>query len=525
MGRPLKADVVIVGAGAAGSTYAALLAEAGKRVIVLESGPARKEADLISSQIWARRLKWAEPHLESTGPNSISFNFNAGRGFGGASVHHYGNWPRLHAEDFEEHSRYGVSRDWPISYDDIRPYYDRVQTFVGVAGDAEAEVWRPEGAPYPLPPVLQTYYGDTLQAGFDAMGLKTAPSAAAVLTEPYNGRDACIWDGWCDAGCPIGALGNPLVTYIPRARASGVTFLAGYHVTRVLTSADGKRATGVAFTTATGSPGTVEADMVILAAFVVENARLLLNSATDAAPNGLANGTDQVGRRVMTHPAVNVFGMFDDDIGNFVGLTGGQLMCQDAYGKLDDDGAYRGSRQWLIALAMKPNDLLGVAMSRPDISGEALHSFMKKAARGLGAMVSVGQDQPNPDNRITLSDTRDAFGQRRASVHYTVSEQGRALFETSVEEGVAIMKAAGAQDAWAGPLVAMHVMGGTTMGDDPATSVANRYGQTHEIPNLVLGGTGLYPTSGAVNPTFTLHALAEMSADHLIANWQAITAA
>ena len=144
-----KYDVVIVGAGAASSVFAALLAEAGKSVLVLESGPARKLTDLYSSQIWARRLKWSTPHVLESGPNRIWFNVNAGRGFGGAAMHHYGIWPRYHVEDFKMKSTYGRALDWPMEYEELRPHYDEVQTDVGMSGDAELEIWRPPGAPGP----------------------------------------------------------------------------------------------------------------------------------------------------------------------------------------------------------------------------------------------------------------------------------------------------------------------------------------------------------------------------------------
>jgi choline dehydrogenase-like flavoprotein len=520
--KPLeKVDVVIVGAGAAGSVFAAKMAEAGKSVLVLDNGPARKLADLYSSQIWARRLKWATPYVKDAGPDSIWFNFNAGNGFGGAAIHHYGVWPRFHPEDFKEKSLYGKGLDWPIDYDDLRPWYDRIQREVGVSGDAKAEIWRPSGDPYPLPPVMVNTHGETLAKGFAALGMHTAPLPMAVLTEAYNGRPACIWDGWCDAGCPIGALANPLVVYLPKAKKHGARLQGNARVTRIRLNKTGDKALGVEYFSK-GKAHFQAADMVVLAAFPVENARILLNSATSNQPRGAANSSGLVGHYITTHPSVAAYGMFDGEMENYMGATGGQLLNQDSFAKTGHPGF--GSRQWAIAQALKPNDLLGIGLSRNDLFGTALQDFMQKATRSLGVMIGICEDQPILENRIELSPKKDENGFPLAQVHYQASPDGIRLFNNAAEEGVKVMKAAGATEAWCGPRGAQHLMGGTIMGTSPETSVANRSGQAHDLPNLFIGGAGLFPTSSAVNSTFTLHALAALSADFAVRHWGSFTA-
>jgi choline dehydrogenase-like flavoprotein len=509
-----RTEVVVVGAGAAGSVYAAVLAEAGRGVTVLEGGPPWQLDDLYSSQTWGRRLKWATPHAEEATRDSLFFNYNAGRGYGGAALHHFGVWPRFHEEDFKPQTLYGQGLDWPIEYADLRPYYDRVQAEIGLSGDAEQEIWRPPGDPYPLPPVPRFAQGEILAKGFAALDMHVAPVPVAVLTRPYKGRAACIWDGWCEAGCPIGALGNPLVEYLPRAVKAGAVLRPHSHVTRVLTDKSGARAVGVEYYDAAGMRHELHADAVVLTAFSIENCRILLNSSTDAHPDGLANSTGLVGSYLMSHASANLFGMFDADTQNHLGLNGGQLICQDAFGKVRENGPF-GSRHFIAGLATKPNDLLGIAMARADLYGNELDAFMRRAVRNMTNMVTVAEEQPRRENRVELSTNRDERGFPRARIVYETGVDCMGLWQEGVDEGRRILEAAGADETWNGPKGSQHIMGGTIMGADPDESVTNRYSQTHDVANLFVGGPGVFPTSSAANPTFTVHALAMMSAEYL----------
>ena len=515
-----KVDVVIVGSGAAGSVMAALLAEAGKSVLILEGGPEWHLDDMISSQIWSRRLKHAAdmPVVLTGGEHPLNVGLNSGWGTGGSALHHYAVWLRMHESDFAMRSRFGAGADWPIGYDDLRPFYDRVQTEVGISGDAEREVWRPAGEPYPLPPLPLFAQGELIRKSFDAIGVRTAPVPMAILSQPYAGRNACISDGWCDAGCPIGALANPLVTYLPRAIAAGARIQHHSQVLRVLTDDSGRRVTGVEYgNSRTGAIQTQEATVIVLAAAAIENPRILLNSAD----GGLANSSGIVGRYMMTHASRGVYGLFEEDTQPAYGVSGGQLTGQDAY-EPDHSEQFTGGYTWQLALASKPNDLLGIANARADLFGQPLVDFLRTAVDHIAVMGVLGHNIPNAVSRLTLSDQTDRFGMPIIESTHSWSADDLAAVTAGVDEGTRALTAGGATTVWSGGLGSQHILGGVRMGDDPESSVCDSYGRTHDLPNLFVAGSSLFPTSGAVNPTFTINALTTRAAEWMTAHWSAI---
>ena len=521
-----KVDVVIVGAGASGSVYAAVMAKAGKKVVLLETGPDWQLGDLISSDFWGRRVKPAGPPFLLEGKNPFGYVYQAGWGVGGAALHYFANFPRLMPNDFKVKTEHGKGLDWPINYTDVAPYYDKVARDVGVSGDAKAEeIWRPAGEPYPMPPMKTFRGGDVWKKGFESVGIRLAPAAVGMNSTEYKGRPACLYDGWCHVGCPIGALANPLVTYLADAKKAGAEVRAHATVTRVLTSADGKKVIGVEYYDAKKEKQVQEASVVILAAWSAQNPRLMLNSANDKHAKGLANRSGLLGKYMTAHFSSGTSAIFDEDLKPYMGTIGAQYFSYDRYDKNahKPKGAF-GSTFIVAGSAQKYSALGGVANSRGELFGAELATFMKRAARGYTRIGMFGEEMPNIENRVELASDKDEFGMPLGKIVHSYNEDAQALFNANFEEGLTIAKATGAKEVWSnrGAMPTIHLMGGTIMGNSATDSVTDSYGQTHEIANLWIAGPGIFPTSGAPNPTYTIFALSLRGAEHLAGNWSAI---
>jgi choline dehydrogenase-like flavoprotein len=519
-----KVDVVIVGAGASGSTFAAVLAKAGKKVVLLEQGPDWQLTDLISSDIWGRRVKPAGSPFVFEGKNPYGFGYQSGWGVGGAALHYFANFPRLLPSDFKIKSQHNRALDWPIDYADVAPFYDRVASDVGVSGDAKAEeIWRPKGEPYPMPPMKTFRNGEVWVKGFAENGIRMVPNAVGMNSTDYKGRPPCLYDGWCHVGCPIGALANPLVTYLGDARKAGAEVRPLTTVTRLLTNDKGDRVIGVEYVGADKERRVQEASVVVLAAWAAQNPRLLLNSQTDKHPQGLANSSGLVGKYMMAHYASNTWAMFDEDLGIHMGTVAAQFMSYDRYAKDSHKGAF-GSTYIVAGAAMKTSDLSGFANARADLFGPALVEFMGRAKRGLSRITAFGEAMPNVENRIELIADKDEFDMPLAKFVHSFDDDAIGVWNANFEEGLKIAKAAGATETWSGrgPMPTIHLFGGTIMGTGASNSVVDSFGQTHEIPNLYIAGPGMFPTEGASNPTYTIFALSLRGAEHLVEHWATI---
>ncbi len=404
-----------------------------------------------------------------------------------------------------------------------RPYYDKVAREIGVSGDAKAEErWRPAGEPYPMPPLKSFRYGEVWLPGFEAQGLHMIRGAVGINSQAYKGRDACIYDGWCAAGCPTRALANPQSTWLGEARERGAEVRPFSYVTRVVTNPAGNRVTGVEYYDEKRERQVQEAGVVVLATYASNNPRLLLNSRTDKHPNGLANRSGLVGKYLMAHGSATIAAIFPEDVQNYMGSAGYDYVTYDRHPKTIRKDAF-GSTFWSTTAAMKQSDARGMAGVRPDLFGRELDEFMKVKARGLARITAIIEEMPNIDNRVELAEEKDEFGMPLARIVHTYDRDVHGLWDAAMAEGQAIAKAAGAKEIWPGRGIGpQHLLGGTIMGTAAENSVVNSYGQSHELANLYVAGCGIFPTESAANPTFTLNALSLRGAEQLAGAWGSV---
>src|SRR5260370_12918373 len=242
--------------------------------------------------------------------------------------------------------------------------------------------------------------GDIWLKGFEAAGIRMVPAAVGMNSTEYKGRPACIYDGWCHVGCPIGALANPLVTFLSDARKAGAEVRALSTVTRVLTDQTGNRVTGVEYYDQHKDKHVQPASVVVLAAWAAQNPRLLLNSATDKHTKGLANANGLVGKYMMTHFASGTNAMFDEDVENHMSTIGAQFMSYERYDKTAHKGAF-GSTFIVAGSAVKTRGLRGYSHTGAPMFRPRRHAVFKRPAKKLPPPKNLPQNEPTNDNRTS----------------------------------------------------------------------------------------------------------------------------
>lgn len=502
-------DACIVGIGACGGVVARALAEAGLSVVGLDAGPRYEPAvDFENDEAEMLKLLWSGPRVTS-GENPI--NPWSGTGIGGGTLVWCGVTPRFHVNDFRTASVDGVGVDWPLSYEELAPYYDRIECDFGVSGQAGENPWEGPRGPFPMPPLPFSYQAQVLARGVEKLGGHPLHGPLAIASVPYQGREACIGCGFCMQGCRSSAKSTTLFTHVPQAEAHGARFLPECFVFRIEYDERRNRVSGVSYFDADGQAHQIRAGLVVVAAHAVETPRLLLLSANNTFPEGLANSSGLVGKNFMAHPTCTVTGLFHEPLNGFKGPTMGDLLVQDWY---ETDGR-RGFARGYTLEKFVPGPFF-YASNMMNLWGAELKEMIRYYAYAGGWWV-CGEGLPNDDNAVTLDpEAKDRFGLPVAHLRHSWSENDRRLIQHGIQMATETLQAAGAWQVQAGPVSSAHPMGTVRMGTDPKTSVINAYCQSHDIPNLFITDTSIFPTGGGANITLTAMAVAQRAAQYML---------
>lgn len=531
-----KFDAVVIGAGAGGGVAAALLAEAGKKVLLLERGRTQSFEETGRHHLRNQRVS---THGHNAGPDDRhprsvvdaagnaqrvlpwqpGYQANAATVGGGTRVYGGQAW-RFHPLDFKMASTYGKPAgsslaDWPITFEDLAPFYDRVEHELGVAGDSSQMTHLPLFARnYPMPPLPLTRKGSALRDGARALGWDAFPVPLAVNSVPFENRPACVHCQHCVGfACPVDAKNGTHNTFVPRALATGNCELRTECMVAHIESSGG-RATGVTYLTADRRRVRVEADVVVVSAGAVETARLLMLS-------GLGN--DHVGRHLQGHVYVAAWGRMAEDVWDGIGPGVTTATTRWSHG---NDG--------IIGGGMLADDFvtLPIAFWRSALPsgaprwGASAKEWMRTAYRRTLEVKGPIQDIPSPDARVTLDPSmKDAFGLPVARLSGTTHPESIRTARLLQAKAMEWVRAAGAIEVWGEPPAqpflsgGQHQAGTARMGDDPTTSVVDTTCRVHGTENVFVADTSVHVTNGGFNPFLTAMANAYRTTSLLLQRW------
>jgi choline dehydrogenase-like flavoprotein len=489
-------DAVVIGTGAGGAPLLARLAEAGLSVVALEAGRNWTPSDdFAADEVAASGLYWLGERL-SAGETPEAFGANnSGTGVGGSTLHWGAFVPRPRPEDFRLRTSTGAGEDWPLSYQDLLPFYQDVESFIGVSGP-EHYPWEP-GRLYPLPPVPLNAPAEMMQAGCAALGIRCCAAPAAVVSSDWHQRhgperQACINCGYCHQGCRIGAKTSMDVTYLPRAVAAGAEIRPGCFVHGLDRDPSG-RISAVIYRQ-DGSDHRQACGAVFLCAGAIETPRLLLHA-------GLANSSGQVGRNYMAHVATQVWGQFEQSMRPNKGYPS-SLITEDMAGPGEIDFA---GRYLVQSLGIVPVTWAEEVARGRGLWGSALthHLLRYNHAAGIGIN---GECLPQPGNFLELSDETDELGVPKPLIHFSYGPNERRMSGHASAMLSAIWKAAGGTDIWTFERSA-HTIGTCRMGADAAAAVVDSFGRSYDVGNLWICDNSVFPSALPANPALTIMAL------------------
>jgi gluconate 2-dehydrogenase alpha chain len=562
--RLKETEVVIIGLGAAGGVAALPLAQAGIDIVALEAGTWLTKRDFAPDELrnnvrdWPQAVQKAQHEIPTQRVSARGLTLRASshpmmNAVGGTTLHYWAQSWRLNPWDFkvvsETTKRYGASRvpkgstveDWPFGLDELERYYDRVEHEIGVSGqagnirgaiDRRGNIFEgPRSRPFPMPPLRGTGFTDLMATAATGLGWHPFPGPAAINSRTYDGRPACMYHGFCNkGGCHVDAKNSPAVTTIPKAQKTGhLKVVTRAHVTTIEVSASG-RVSGVNYV-ADGVEYFQPARVVLLATYTYENSRTLLLSKSAAFPNGLSNNHGQVGRHYFSHnQGAGVTALFPKNLNNWYGLPAQGTAVDDwADDNFDHAGLdfIGGGNLWIFSdrrpIGAANMDTFGKAPTW----GSAWKAFIKENADRTNTCYLQKTTLPYEDNYLDLDPVvKDPLGLPVCRITADYKDNERRLSAFVQDKMVEWYRAAGAVEVLRGPVgvmgISTHAYGGTRMGDNVETNVVNRWGFSHEVPNLGILGASVMGTSGARNPTLTAQALAWRTAEHLVGNWKTI---
>jgi choline dehydrogenase-like flavoprotein len=522
---PWSADVVVVGSGVAGSLVATRLALAGVKVLMLEAGP-RVQRNAALAQYRASLVKIPEcPYPDAAyaqhpvsdnpdhyylqdGPDKFASAYL--RQVGGTTWHWLGTTLRFVPDDFKLRSKFGIAVDWPISYDDLEPWYCEAERELGVAGEASADLNAPRSQPYPLPPIPLSYADQRTAAALAGSPFAVVPTPQARNSIRYDNRPVCCGSASCIPICPVQAKYDATI-HVRKAEEAGAQLVAEAIVSHVNVGADGRIAS-LTVKRPDGTEDRATGKIFVLAAHGIETPKLLLQSRSERLPNGVGNSSGLVGRYLMDHPSQLNWALAGEPLGVYRGpLSTAGVESTRAGGWRADHGAFRiqlDNRGWAWPTG-SPESTARELIWKGLRGAELDRAIADRASREIN-LVPMVEQLPLFENRIVPDfDRRDAIGIPRPRIAYRIDDYSKKALDHGrriVREMMKAMKATDIHEA-TDIVAAGHVMGTYRMGTDPKQSVVTPDHRSHDHPNLFLLGSGVFPTGAASNPTLTIAAL------------------
>ena len=540
-----KVNAVVVGAGAGGGVVAKELACSGMSVVLLERGKWHTAFDCRKDDLRNQRTsvlgcafgpdeRSPRVAVDDAGrvrviqPNDWAYSNNAACVGGGTFSYGAMAW-RFMRQDFRMGSTYGPVEgstldDWPISYEDLEPYYEKAEWEIGVSGDDGPNVFKaPRKKPLPMPPLPDSAEHVLLEAAAKRLGLHPFHIPMLRNTVPFNGRGPCMRCRWCVGfACEVDAKNGTHNTVIPKALASGNCELRVNSVVKeILTNAQG-RVTGISYFDANDHLQEQPADVVVVAGAATESARLLLNSRSRLFPNGIGNRYDWVGRNLQGHAYTGAMGLFDFDVFDDLGPGASLAICDYSHGN-----------PGLVGGALLCNEFIRLPihfseMTPPGLPrwGTAHKDYMRKYYKHSIIIMGPVQELPVFDARVQVDPTvKDYWGIPvvRLSGHRHAQDVVTAKYVAAKAE--AWLKEAGAIQTWQrlpGRDLSggQHQAGTCRMGKDPQTSVVDRNCRVHDVENLLIADGSVHVTNGGFNPVLTIMANAYRVGEYIARNWK-----